>query len=109
MDCSARDTSCTPTWENTKNAEMEKMYLQAGKNEDSLELELGASASRVHHNLQSDGSANKQSGMNSFGVRLNTRLSFNFQSENNKYNIYKSLFNKKRGKKVIICCFCGLQ
>ena len=71
MDCSARETSCTPIWENTKNAEMEKMYLQAGKNEDSLELELGASASRVHHNLQSDDEPNNQrksSGMYSISM-----------------------------------------
>jgi len=60
MDCSARDTSGTPTWENTKNADMKKMYLQTGKNEDSLELELGASASRVHYNLQSDGTVINQ-------------------------------------------------
>ena len=51
MDCSARETSCTPTWENRNNANMEKVFLQAGKNEDSLELELGASASRVHQHL----------------------------------------------------------
>ena len=69
MDCSARDTSCTPTWENRKNAEIEKTYPKAGKNEDSLELELGASASRVHqhhHHADPPDTQRKSSGMEDF-------------------------------------------
>ena len=51
MDCNAQEIGCSPNWSSPKTTDMEKMYLKAGKNEDSLELELGASASIVHHNL----------------------------------------------------------
>ena len=45
------------------------MYLQAGKNDDSLELELGASASRVHqhpHHADTPDTQRKSSGMEDF-------------------------------------------
>ncbi len=50
--CRPPHRSSTASW---VELEATKRYLESGKGEDSLELELGASASRVHHRKSSIG------------------------------------------------------
>ena len=54
MDCGNRDKSSLKIWDGPGKSEIDDLYLQPSKNEESLDMALGASASRVHSDLQMD-------------------------------------------------------